>query len=176
MPPDLREPNFYLLGFMGAGKSTVGPLLAEKLATQFYDLDLLIEDAEKATIRQIFELRGEHYFRARETELLIPLTRLHHSVVALGGGTFVQEANRALIRATGVSIWLNVPLRLIQNRIQDPFSRPLFRSPREMEALYQQRLPFYRMADIEIGITSESAEEIAGNIFDKIRDKTPLGQ
>lgn len=169
MSPDLREPNFYLLGFMGAGKSTIGPLLAQGLATQFYDLDSLIEDSEKATIRQIFESRGETYFRQKEAELLIPLTRLRNSVVALGGGTFVQEANRGLIRATGISIWLNVPFALIQKRIQDPLSRPLFRSPQEMEALFQQRLPFYQMADIQINIGLESAEEIAEEIFTRIR-------
>src|SRR3989442_6133003 len=146
---------------MGAGKSTVGPLLARKLATQFYDLDSLIEDAEKTTIRRIFESKGEVYFRQKETELLIPLTRLHNSVVALGGGTFVQESNRALIRATGISVWLNVPFVLIQQRIQDPLSRPLFRSPHEMEALFQQREPFYQMADIQVKIGAESPPEIA---------------
>jgi shikimate kinase len=169
--PDLREPNIYLLGFMGAGKSTVGPLLARKLATRFYDLDSLIEDAEKSTVRRIFETKGENYFRQKETELLIPLTNLRNSVVALGGGTFVQEANRALIRATGISVWLDVPLSLIQKRIQDPLSRPLFRSPREMEALFQQRLPFYQMADMEIKIGSESAEQIAERIFARIRQE-----
>ncbi|HEY3130498.1 MAG TPA: shikimate kinase [Acidobacteriota bacterium] len=171
MSPDLREPNIYLLGFMGAGKSTVGPLLARKLATRFYDLDSLIEDAEKSTVRRIFETKGENYFRQKETELLIPLTNLRNSVVALGGGTFVQEANRALIRATGISVWLDVPLSLIQKRIQDPLSRPLFRSPREMEALFQQRLPFYQMADMEIKIGSESAEQIAERIFARIRQE-----
>lgn len=169
MSPDLREPNIYLLGFMGAGKSTVGPLLARKLATRFYDLDSLIEDAEKSTVRRIFETKGENYFRQKETELLIPLTTLRNTVVALGGGTFVQEANRALTRATGISVWLDVPLSLIQKRIQDPLSRPLFRSPQEMEALFQQRLPFYQMADIDIKIGSESAEQIAERIFACIR-------
>lgn len=169
MLPDLCEPNFYLLGFMGAGKSTVGPLLARNLATQFFDLDVLIEDAEKATIRQIFETRGEPYFRQKETELLLPLTRLRNTVIALGGGTFTQEANRLLVRATGVSIWLNVPFKQIQHRIQDPFSRPLFRSPQEMELLYEQRLACYRLADIEIPIGEERADQIAERIFQRIR-------
>ncbi|MBI4457184.1 MAG: shikimate kinase [Acidobacteria bacterium] len=173
MSPHLREPNYYLLGFMGAGKSTVGPLLAEKLGTQFYDLDLLIEEMEKVTIRRIFETRGENYFRQRETELLIPLTRLRNVVVALGGGTFVQEVNRTLVQSTGISIWLNVPLELIRKRIQDPLSRPLFRSPQEMEALFQQRLLFYRLADIEIRIDEDPAEIIAATIVTRIRNLTP---
>ena len=168
-PPNLCDPNFYLLGFMGAGKSTAGPLLAERLATQFYDLDTLIEETEKSTIRQIFETRGEHYFRQRETDLLIPLTRLRNNVVALGGGTFVQEVNRALIQPTGISIWLNVPLELIQKRIQNPLSRPLFHSPQEMSLLFHQRLPFYRMADLEICVGAEPAEIIAEKICEHIR-------
>jgi shikimate kinase len=167
--PDLREPNLYLLGFMGAGKTTIGPILAEKLETQFYDLDSLIEDAEKKTIRQIFEIYGENYFRQKETELLIPLTRLRRVVVALGGGTFVQETNRALIRTTGISIWLNTPLEIIQRRIQDPLSRPLFRSPVEMETLFQQRLSYYRLADIEIPAGDEPVECIAERICAQVR-------
>jgi shikimate kinase len=170
VPSSLTEPNFYLLGFMGVGKSTIGPLLAEKLGTRFYDLDLLIEDAEKLTIRQIFESRGEPYFRRKETELLMPLTQLRNMVIALGGGTFVQQANRALICPTGTTIWLNVPFALIQQRIQDPLSRPLFHSPQEMELLFQQRLPFYQMADIEFPVGEEPAEAIAERLFQRLKE------
>ena len=170
MPSSLTEPNFYLVGFMGAGKSTIGPLLAEKLGTRFYDLDLLIEDAEKLTVRQIFESRGEPYFRRKEAELLMPLTQLRSMVIALGGGTFVQQANRALICPTGTTIWLNVPFALIQQRIQDPLSRPLFRSPQEMELLFQQRLPFYQMADIEFPVGVEPAEAIAERLFRRLKE------
>ena len=169
MLPELSEPNFYLLGFMGAGKSTVGPLFADKLHTQFLDLDALIEDSEKATIRQIFETRGESYFRQKETELLRPLTRLRNTVVALGGGTFVLEVNRAMIRASGMSIWLDVPFPLIQKRIQNPLSRPMFRSPQDMENLFFQRLPYYQTADVRVGIADETPEEAAEKIFQSIQ-------
>ena len=164
MRPDLRDPNFYLLGFMGAGKSTIGPLLAEKLQTDFFDLDTLIEDADKATVRQIFDKHGEAYFRRRETEMLLPLTHLRNTVVALGGGTFTQDANRVLIRSSGVSIWLDVPFECIQRRIQDPYSRPLFRSPQEMEQLFNVRAAAYRMADLRVPAEDEAPAEIAARI------------
>ena len=169
MLPELSEPNFYLLGFMGAGKSTVGPLFADKLHTQLLDLDALIEDSEKATIGQIFETRGEPYFRQKESELLVPLTWLRNTVVALGGGTFVLEVNRAMIRASGMSIWLDVPFPLIQKRIQNPLSRPVFRSPQDMEKLFFQRLPYYQMADVRIGVADETPEEAAKKIFQSIQ-------
>ena len=154
---------------MGAGKTTVGPLLAGRLQTQFYDLDQLIEETEKSTIRQIFETKGEIFFRQKETELLLPLTRLRNAVIALGGGTFVQETNRELIRSTGISIWINVPLDRIQKRIQNPLSRPLFRTPQEMEALFRQRSAIYALADMEVSVGEEPAEEIAEKILQNIR-------
>ncbi|HEY2931616.1 MAG TPA: shikimate kinase [Acidobacteriota bacterium] len=176
MLTSLREPNYYLLGFMGAGKSTVGPLLAGRLDTQFYDLDQLIEETEKSTIRQIFETRGEAFFRKKETELLLPLTRLRSAVIALGGGTFVQEINRELIRSTGISIWINVPLERIQKRIQNPLSRPLFRTPQEMEALFRQREAFYAMADLEVRVGEEPVEDVADKILSSITNFHELTQ
>jgi shikimate kinase len=152
-------PGIYVLGFMGSGKSMIGRLLAHELGWSFFDLDHEIEAAEKTSITEIFEKRGEPEFRRIETEMLQQhiawIEQGRPAVVALGGGTFAGERNRALIADRGITIWLDCPLEMAVKRAAMASHRPLARDAGQFAALYHERLASYRLADIHIAITSD---------------------
>jgi shikimate kinase len=154
-----RTPGIYIVGFMGAGKSVVGRLLAHKLGWSFFDLDHEIEAAEKTSIAEIFETRGEAEFRHIETAMLrqhvAVIENGRPAVIALGGGSFAQEANRRLLADCGVTIWLDCPFEVISRRVAQASHRPLARDSERFAGLYQERLASYRLADIHIPITSD---------------------
>jgi shikimate kinase len=156
--------RIFLVGFMGAGKSTVGPLLAAKLSWSFIDLDKEIEKFRGEPIREIFEKRGEPFFRRVETEALSKLSECPHCVVALGGGAFTQITNRSLIRKLGVSVFLNCPLDVILSRCALDGERPLFQNQTAIGELYQSRLSDYRESDFQVDVTNLSPERIAEQI------------
>ncbi len=138
----------YLVGFMGAGKSTVGRALAARLDVPFVDLDEAFEALSGMTIRRAFEERGEAWFRERETELLRGTESLPGAVVALGGGTFTFPENRAVVQRSGRSLFLDVPFEVIATRLRGKAAdRPLFRSLEEARALYEARLASYKLSD-----------------------------
>jgi shikimate kinase len=157
-----RTPGLYLVGFMGSGKSTIGRLLARRLGWSFFDLDHEIEAAEKATIADIFDARGEAEFRRIESEMLRQhvrwIERGRPAVVALGGGAFVDVRNRELILQNGIAIWLDCPFDLVQRRVGDAYARPLARDPQRFATLYESRRAIYAMADVRIVIESDDAE------------------
>ena len=140
--------RFYLVGFMGAGKSTVGRALAARLDVPFVDLDEAFEVLAGLTIRRAFEERGEAWFREREAELLRGTEALPDAVVALGGGTFTFPENRAVVQRAGRSLFLDVPFNVIASRLgEKAVDRPLFRSVEDARALYDARLASYRLCD-----------------------------
>jgi shikimate kinase len=154
-----RTPGIYLVGFMGSGKSTVGRLLAHELGWSFFDLDQEIEAAEKTAISEIFEKQGEAEFRRIETSMLQQhiawIERGRPSVLALGGGTFAQQRNRALLDDRGVTVWLDCPFEVVARRVAPASHRPLARDPEQFAALYQKRLEIYRLAEMHIAIASD---------------------
>jgi shikimate kinase len=158
-----RTPGLYLVGFMGSGKTTVGRHLAHRLGWSFFDLDREIELAEKITIAELFDTRGELEFRRIESEMLRhhvrSVERGRPAVLALGGGAFVDAANRELILQNGIAIWLDCPFERIQQRVGDASSRPLARDPQRFAALYQSRREIYALADVRIAIESDRAED-----------------
>ena len=161
-----RQKLIYLIGFMGAGKSSVGTILAQQLGVPFVDLDAVIEAGQGATIRQIFERAGEPFFRQIEHAALVEVVRKSPCVIALGGGTFVQKANLDLIMATrGITIWLDCPIEELWERCSRMDNRPLFRDHESFSALYAQRLPYYRQAEFRIATSGRSPEEIAREIL-----------
>lgn len=152
-------PGIYLVGFMGSGKSTIGRLLAHRLGWSFFDTDNEIEAAEKTTVAEIFDHRGEAEFRRIESDILRQHARwIEHgrpAVLALGGGAFAQPENRGLLQDRGVSIWLDCPFDVIQRRVAQATHRPLARDPEKFAALYQARREAYSLADIHVAIASD---------------------
>ncbi|HJT87713.1 MAG TPA: shikimate kinase [Bryobacteraceae bacterium] len=157
-----RTPGIYLVGFMGSGKSSVGRLLAHRLGWSFFDIDHEIEAAEKTSITEIFEQRGEVEFRRVETEILRQhvrwIERGRPAVLALGGGAFVEPANRLLLADNGITVWLDCPFVIVSRRIARESHRPLARDPEKFAALFQSRLEVYSLADMRIAITGDDPE------------------
>ncbi|HYK92090.1 MAG TPA: shikimate kinase [Acidobacteriota bacterium] len=155
----------YLVGFMGAGKTSVGQDLARLLGWEFVDLDTAIEEREGVPIRDIFSQKGEPCFRAMESAALREVGRRRNLVVALGGGAFCSEANQEMVKSTGVSVWLDAPMELLQARCPSDGTRPLFSTPSEMAELLQRRLPFYSRADLRLDVTGLTIEDAAREII-----------
>ena len=132
---------------MGAGKSTVGRLVAEAAGVRFVDLDAMIETAAGAPVAAIFEREGERVFRRREAELL-PLALDEAGVVALGGGAPMAGPNWELIRTRAVSVWIDTPFDRIWERVGGSAERPLLRGRgrAEVEHLFQSRRSRYAEA------------------------------
>ncbi len=156
----------FLVGFMGAGKSTAGRALARRLGTLFCDLDLRVEASLELDIPGIFARFGEARFRAEETRQLLAVSRFPDLVVGTGGGTFASEANRDLIGRLGVSVFLDAPWAEIVRRLPGKRAeRPLFSTPEQAHELFLSRAPHYRRADLRVRpATDEDAEALAGRI------------
>lgn len=160
-----RPKLIFLVGFMGAGKSSVGGLLARQMGWPFVDLDTIIEAGQGATIRQIFERAGEPFFRQLEHAALTEVSKKEPAVIALGGGTFAQKSNIEMIRQShGATIWLDCPIEELWQRCSTMDNRPLFRDRESFIRLYEQRLPHYRQAEFKINTGGRSAEEIVEEI------------
>lgn len=148
--------KIYLIGFMGAGKTTVGRELASRIDAPFFDLDELIEAAEQTTIKDLFASRGEPYFRKRERDILRATRNLDLAVIATGGGTFTFDENIQFIQSEGLSVYLSAPYALLRARIGDKAAeRPMFRDDLSAHELYANRIRYYRMADITIEVREE---------------------
>jgi shikimate kinase len=164
-----RTPGIYVVGFMGAGKSTVARHLAHRLGWSFFDSDDEIEQAEKTTIAAIFEERGEPEFRRIETAIIRQhvgwIERGRPAVLALGGGAFAQPANRELLENNGISIWLDCPFDIVQRRVAQAAHRPLARDPEAFAALYHTRRTDYGLADVHVAIESDDPDATVSAIL-----------
>lgn len=162
----MKADKIYLVGFMGAGKSTVARRLARRLDWRFVDVDECVEQRERQTVAEIFARRGEAYFRTAERAALAELTSLRHAVVATGGGTFVDPQNRSAIARDGVSVWLDVPLDRLIARIPADGRRPLAADRAEFERLYTARRPAYEQADLRIDASRGSVDAVVEQLVD----------
>jgi len=142
----VKADKIYLVGFMGAGKTTVARGLARRLDWRVVDIDELIESRERESVADLFAKRGEAYFRAVERAVLLEQVGPRHLVVATGGGTFVDPQNRAAINADGLSVWIDVPLERLIARVPADGRRPLAADRVAFEQLYAARRPAYAMA------------------------------
>lgn len=146
--------NLYLIGPMGAGKSTVGKRLARALGLRFIDLDEVIEDEAGSSIPLLFELQGEAAFRERESAALARMTQLQGVVLATGGGSVLAEVNRQHLMQRGFVLYLEAPIELQLERLVRDTSRPLLRAPdrhQRLRELAEVRNPIYRqLADLVI--------------------------
>jgi len=165
--------KIYLVGFMGAGTTTVGRELASRVEAPFFDLDELIESSEKISIKDIFAQRGEPYFRKRERDLLRSTKYVESAVIATGGGTFTFDENIQFIQSEGLSVYLAAPYSLLRSRIGDKAAeRPLFRDDNAAHELLAQRVKYYRTADMTIDVREE---ETPGEIVERLILELPKG-
>src|SRR5688572_12055145 len=135
---------------MGAGKTTLAQALARRLGWRAEDVDLLIEARERRTVADIFAREGEPYFRSIERQIIWSLLPQRHIVIATGGGTFIDPENRAAINADGLSVWIDVPLDVLVNRIPADGRRPLANDRVQMALLYESRRLAYEQAKIRL--------------------------
>lgn len=168
-----RPPIIALTGFMAAGKSTIGRVLAFQVRWRFIDLDYEIESNIGLPIREIFAQQGEEKFRRVERDHLLAVLEGCSSptVIALGGGTFVQPANAAMLREHGARvIFLHLAVEELLRRCREAAdrgpqnARPLAADEAAFRALYEQRLSLYRQAEFTIDTHGKSAEIVAGEI------------
>lgn len=173
--------RIFLCGFMGAGKSTIGQRLAEKLSLPFLDLDQLIEKKAGQSITDIFVKEGERVFRTLERESLLEVIRNCKGIVALGGGTFQNQHMVDHVKVNGLLIFIETPFSVILERIRDNPDRPLLLKEdgslkdedtltKELNSLYRQRLGYYEQAELRLSPgENEPAEQMVDRLIKKIR-------
>ena len=162
----MKTDKVYLVGFMAAGKTTVARSLAKRLGWQAVDIDELIEQREHLSVSDIFARHGEGYFRALERQVLIEQTGPRHIVVATGGGTFADVQNRAAINRDGVSVWLDVPLDRLVERVPADGRRPLAADRAGFERLYHQRRAAYEQAHVRLDAGRASVDALVEQLVD----------
>ena len=156
----------YLVGFMAAGKTTVARALARRLDWEAVDIDEVIEQRERQTVADVFARHGEAYFRALERQALLDHISRRHLVVATGGGTFVDSQNRAAINGDGVSVWLDVPLDRLIDRVPAGGRRPLAADRASFERLYYQRRAAYEQAQVRLDAGRASVDALVEQLVD----------
>jgi shikimate kinase len=164
-----RTPGLYLVGFMAAGKTTVGRALADELGWCFVDIDTEIETQEGKTVAEIFGERGEDYFRKVESEMIRGrISRIEAGdpcVMALGGGAFVQAKNWEVIQNNGVTVWLDCQLERVRERLGDGKTRPLAQDHGALAQLFEDRRPLYARADFRVDVDTDDVGGIVGKIL-----------
>ncbi len=168
-----RCANIYLVGLMGAGKTTVGRHLAKRLHRRFLDCDHEVESRTGVSIPTIFEIEGESGFRTRETQMLAELAQETDLVLATGGGAVLAAENRRRLRETGTVIYLYAAPQVLYARTRHDRNRPLLEVADplcRLTELFRQRDPLYReIADIVIEDTDGTAAALAQQIEQEIR-------
>ena len=157
----MNADKIYLVGFMGAGKTTVARALGRRLGWRVEDIDERIETRERRSVASIFAQHGEAYFRQQERQTLSELLPQRQIVIATGGGTFAEPDNRALMLADGAVVWLDVPLSRVFERVPADGRRPLAADRVQMEQLYARRRLAYAEAHVRIDGTDPVPEVVA---------------
>jgi shikimate kinase len=158
-----------LIGLMGVGKTTIGAKLAEKLRFYFVDMDQEIEDFERKNIAEIFSQKGEKYFRQVERKIVAETVfRDEEMVLSLGGGAFIDEETRKILKEKAVVIWLQASIEDILYRIGNKNNRPLLNQKDKRKILKElalKRYPIYSQADLIFDTSKENHEAIIGKII-----------
>ena len=165
--------SIFLVGLMGAGKTSVGKALARILGKTFLDSDQEIERVTGVRIPVIFEIEGEAGFRLRESKMLAELVRRNNIVLATGGGAVLSRENRDLLAANGTVIYLRAPVRSLIKRTRRDRNRPLLQVPDpavRLTALFEQRDPLYReVAHLVVDTGDQSVRALVGQLDYKLR-------
>ncbi len=160
--------NIVLVGFMGTGKSVVGKLLAKKLNMDFVESDEMIEIREKMPIKDIFEKKGELYFRLVEKEVVEEASQRKNVVISAGGGAIADEDNLKNLKNSGIIICLKASPETILRRTKDLKTRPLLNIPdpkKQIEELLQKREVYYSKADFSIDTDNLSIDEVVAKVI-----------
>ena len=167
--------NLYLVGMMGAGKTTVGRLIARRLKRRFVDSDQEIERRCGVRIPVIFDIEGEHGFRLREEHTIAELAMLEGVVLATGGGAVLSAENRRHLTSTGTTVYLHARPEDLFRRLRHDKNRPLLDTPdpwRRLQELYVVRDPLYRqVADIVIDTGTQSIQTLARELLARIEER-----
>jgi shikimate kinase len=162
-----KKRNLFLTGMMATGKSTIGEVVARKLAYVFIDTDAVLERQQLLPVTEIFAVHGEEFFRQRETALLPEIISREHQVIATGGGMLANHGNMAAAFANGLVIHLHAPIAVLAARLSNASDRPLLDgfSPEErLQEIYDRRAKFYEgirhQVDTSDGDIDKSADEI----------------
>ena len=161
--------SLVLTGMMGVGKSTIGRLLAKKLRFKFIDVDRLIERQEKRSIKKIFDVDGEEYFRKIEEKVTLKILKNKSSIIALGGGAFINNEIRKEIIKNCCSIWLNLSLELLIKRYKRNNKRPLLEGNNlesEVKKILQSRKKIYALANFKINCDNVNKKDVVQKILD----------
>lgn len=146
----MRTDKLYLVGFMGAGKTTVARALGRRVGWRVEDVDERIEARERRSVAAIFAQDGESRFRQIERDVLTELLPVRDAVVATGGGTFAEPDNRSAMLSDGAVAWLDVPFERLVDRLPPDGRRPLAADRAQMEQLYYRRQLAYRQAHLRV--------------------------
>jgi shikimate kinase len=168
----MRRDNVILVGFMGAGKSVCGRLLARRLGRCFVETDDMIVAGEGRSIPEIFRESGEARFRQLEADTIESLKLKSGDVIATGGGMPCREGRMELLRELGTVVWLDGDVRELHERASRIGNRPMLesRSMAEVEELYRSRQPYYRRAHITIDTTGIGADQVVARILTALRE------
>jgi shikimate kinase len=165
--------SIVLVGLMGAGKSTVGRRLAQKLGLPFRDADNEIESAAGMSIPDIFATHGEEYFRDGERRVIARLLQEGPMVLATGGGAFMNEETRARIAEHGISIWLRADLDVLMRRVRKRATRPLLQNADPegtMRQLMEKRHPIYALADLTVESHEAPHDRVVAEIIGSLTE------
>ncbi|MBE0585772.1 MAG: shikimate kinase [Desulfofustis sp.] len=170
----MERKNIILIGMPGAGKSTVGVILAKRIGFHFIDTDLIIQAQEKCRLQEIIDTQGVNNFRKIEEQMLLGLYT-EHSVIATGGSVIYSKEGLETLGRTGYQIYLQVPLVTLQQRIADMGQRGLVMAEGQtFEQLYRERTPLYKQfADLTIDCEALNGEQVAARIEAEIHQRWP---
>ncbi|MDJ1177795.1 shikimate kinase [Roseofilum sp. BLCC_M91] len=167
----LKNCSLFLVGMMGAGKTTVGQELAKRFNYRFFDTDTLIERVTGTDIPQLFATQGEERFRQLETQILGQLSAQLRSVISTGGGIVLKPENWGYLRH-GIVVWLDVPPEVLYDRLKTDETRPLLKTENPLETLQKlcdRRQSLYAQADLHLTLTgAESPEKVTDTVLTQL--------
>ena len=160
--------NLVLLGMMAVGKSTLAKIVAKKLSIQFIDTDRNIENNNAMKIKDIFEKRGEEFFRIEEEKEVLKSLKKENCIIALGGGAFLNNKIRDNILKSAISIWLDADIKTLEKRVKWNKKRPLLiknNNYKMIKKMYQERKEIYKLANHKIKCDKINKSDLAKKII-----------